>query len=266
MTSSIQLWEEDKKIVQILGVTNFPYGPYRFSSLATMAEVPQTFYASLSKCLTVREFATFILEHHHATQQPGNVGFFRPTDYKIHRILIIKKKLLVQHEALVAEVHHIPPGAASENTEPVFFACFDRNIDTGISTIFGKLSIGPSACTCSHAKIQPSLYATLWELDPGNLNLLQLAVLLRSVSKLADDYSIKRHNCFWFVCVMREILQDHDLFPNHQVVLPTAPSRWLFYRLGACLGVRLGIPTANEIQCVRNDCTSYFERIRIPII
>lgn len=259
MTSSftIQLWEADKKVV--VGLTN---PAYCFSStMAEVLEVPQTFYATLSQYVTVREFATVVLEHHaNANKQLGHIGFFRPTDYQVHRIHIIKEYLLVQHEALVVEIHHIPPGG--ENAELAFFVRIDRNINTGISAIFRKLSIDWT--TCSH-EIQPSFYATLWELGPGNgLNLLQLAVLLRSVSNLAGGYSIKRHNCFWFTCVVREILQDHDLFPNHQVGIPTAP--WLFYRLGACLGVRLGIPTANEIQQVRNRYTAYLAQIGNLII
>ncbi len=254
----IQLWdsEEDKK-VQVVALTN---SPYRFSpTMAEVPEVPQTFYATLSQQMTVQALAAVVLEHSHANQL-GHVGHFQPTDYQVHRIYVIKQYLLVQHEALVAEIHHIPPGG--ENAEPAFFVRIDQNIDTGISTIFRKLSIDRT--TCSHER-QPSFYATLWELDPGNdLNLLRLAVLLRFVSNLAGRYSIKRHNCFWFACVVREILQDHALFPNHQVDIPTAS--WPLYRLGACLGVRLGIPTANEIQWVRNRYIAYFAQIGNPVI
>ncbi|KAF8346898.1 hypothetical protein F5887DRAFT_66185 [Amanita rubescens] len=173
----------EAKVIKL--TTFFPHPPH-----IPMAE---QFFDILSTCGSVGRFADRV----YRLYERCHPGLPRPQEYWIHEISIVKRYLFIQHEALIVEIRHIlPPGSTMEQ-ERDFFILVDR-------TIFGSsMSSGTSndRIICSHVTPEPYWSTTIWRLGPIvpgqniQMNMVQLACVLSSVSDYAPHYNAFQENC-----------------------------------------------------------------------
>jgi hypothetical protein len=130
----------------------------------------------------------------------------QPQEYRVHEISIVKQYLFIQHEALVVEICHAPN---PEPAEPTFFILID------CTTFCSSMSSGAPQMTWS---------ARIWGLRPAashqnlGMNIVQLAIALRSAVEYAPHYNTLKQNCFWLMYASTTLIQRHILPPNTFII------------------------------------------------
>jgi len=214
----------------------------------------------LSTCGSVGRFADRIYrlyERHYP-------GLPRPQEYWIDEISIVKRYLFIQHEALVVEIRHILPLHSTAQLERSFFILIDR-------TIFGSsMSSGLSndRIICSHVAPQPYWSTTIWQLRPTvpgqhiQMNLVQLACVLSSVSDYAPHYNAFRENCFWFVYWTTRVIRLILANDNETAVLEQA-NRWrnILFRRGKMFLFRVGAAMSQDITAIHGQYQGSFAAV-----
>ncbi|KAF8346845.1 hypothetical protein F5887DRAFT_1072941 [Amanita rubescens] len=181
-------------------------------------------------------------------------GLPRPQEYWIHEISIVKRYLFIQHEALIVEIRHIPAPDSTMKPERSFFILVDR-------TIFGSsMSSGTSndRIICSHATPEPYWSTTIWRLRPTvlgqniQMNMVQLACVLRSVSDYTPHYNAFQENCFWFVYSTTRIIRLILANDNEIAILEQAESwRNVLFQRGKMFLFRIGAATPQDITAIQ---------------
>ncbi|KAM6500686.1 hypothetical protein JOM56_003700 [Amanita muscaria] len=218
----------------------------------------QTFFAELSTCHTTRNLYDKIYTHKwHPSANPTHPRrYFNPSEYQITEIVVLKQRLLIQHEGFIFQVHHEPPPQYPHPAEPDFVIAINRNIDsTCSSSLFSspKLAIDRVDCFLSPAvqQIEGTFgRPVVWRMPaPGhnyafNLNLSQVGVLLDAVSFSypQQQYNALYKNCFSHSRILRaviiHIIQEQQPAGGNNVVSAYEP-KFHGVTLGTCFGFRL---------------------------
>jgi len=167
------------------------------------------------------------------------------------------------------EIRHIlPPGSTMEQ-ECDFFILVDR-------TIFGSsMSSGISndRIICSHVTPEPYWSTTIWRLGPIvpgqniQMNMVQLACVLSSVSDYAPHYNAFQENCFWFVYSTTRIIRLILANDNEIAILEQAESwRNVLFRRGKMFLFRIGAATPQDITAIQQRYDGSFDALQSPPI
>lgn len=269
MTSPAALLDYKKDEAMVIGLTAFFPNPntlcHKLMAQAVEAAQPiaqpQSLANELSTIDNVRLFAETIYTLH----EGGFPEEIRPREYQVHEISIIKRYLFVQHEALVVEIRHAPPGTPDnpnpEPAEPPFFILIDR-------TIFcSSMSSGDSSndrVICSQQRPSPYLSTRIWGLRPAvghqnlGINVVQLAIALRSTVEYAPHYNALDKNCFWFTYVSTTLIQRHILMAHTFVI--DIDEKCLFH-CSKLFIFRIGVATLEDIAAILQRYNDRFQRL-----
>lgn len=199
---------------------------------------------------------------HRARHQQGNIRFHRPEDYKVHRVTIVKRSIWIQLETLIFEIHHNPP--PPDLPHPPFYIRVDRSAwPFDKSRAFDRVICSPIIPVLPCTKIFWSLLVTInHNLNANTFDVVRLAALLHATRRVAPDYSISGHNCFWHTSATRRVIEEHIL-ARWGV---EDPRQGCCFRLHRCLGCRMGIPTDPEVQNIHNLYVELLEIEGIQVV
>lgn len=184
-----------------------------------VAAPAQTFFAQLSTCRTTGHLYDKIYMHlRHPANAMHPFRCFNPSEYRITEIVVLKRRVFIQHEGFMLRVHHEPP--AHHPAEPDFIISIDRSIDSMRSSSFissPKLAIDRVGCSLLPivGQLEGSFGRPIvWRMPaPGhqyafNLNLAQFGVLLHAVlfSYPQQQYSTLYNNCFSHSRILRAVI------------------------------------------------------------
>jgi len=228
--------------------------------LFAMAEHAQSFVDALSAVpfYTVEHFHELV-GNHHSRHQQGNPNYHQPEDYKVHRVRILKRFFFIQHETLLFEVHHNPP--PGDAAHPTFYICVDRAADRDNKRLaFDRVTSSPLIPDPNHTRTLWTLQVTNDnDLDGNPFNLMRLAALLCAAFRVAPNYAIFGHNCFWHTSAIERTIRDHVL-PGHPPAVEDLEHQPWYFRRHRCLGHHMGIPTDADITDIN---TQYEELLEI---
>lgn len=253
----ISLWEglppiKEKEDVEAVGTF------FAHSSMAEGAPA-QTFFTELStSCHTTKHLYYMIHAHQHP---PSNAvhprRYYNPSEYKIIEIVVLKRRLFIQHEGFIFRVRHEPPAQHLLPAEPDFLIAINRNIDsTRANSFFSSPKLAIDHVDCSLSPAVQQIEGTfgrpvVWRMPaPGhnyafNLNLSQLGVLLDAIrfSYPQQQYNPLYKNCFSHSRILRAIIihviQEQQPASGNNVVVAAQEPNEFGVMLGTCFGIGL---------------------------
>ena len=218
----------------------------------------QTFFAELSTCHTIRHLIDKIRLHPHA---PPNAmhpcRHFNPSEYQITEIVVLKRRLLIQHEGFVFLVHHEPPAQHPHPAEPDFLIAIDRNIgSTRSNPFFSSPKLAIDRVDCSLFPAVPGVQRiegtfgrpVVWRMpDPDrddyvfNMTLFEVGILLDAVlfSYPQEQYNALYKNCFLHSRILQTVIIRIIQEQQPGVVVTAQEPNKLGVTIGTCFGIRL---------------------------
>ena len=177
----------------------------------------------------------------------------------MHEISIVKRSLFIRHEALAVEIRPAPPN--SEPAEPAFFILIDR------ATFCSSIPSGGSSndrIICSQQRPSPLWSARIWGLGPAvghqnlGMNIVQLAIALRSAVEYAPHYNALKQNCLWLTYTSTTLIQQHIL-PRNTFIIDN--NEKCLFRRGKLFFLPLGSPTLEDITTILQRYNDRFQMV-----
>lgn len=143
----------------------------------------------------------------------------------------LSSDLFIQHEALAVEIRHAPPNP--EPVEPAFFILIDR------ATFCSSMPSGGSSndrIICSQQNL--------------GMNIVQLAIALRSAVEYAPHYNALKQNCLWLTYTTTTLIQQHIL-PRNTFIIDN--NEKCLFRRGKLFFLLIGSPTLKILPLSCSD-------------
>ena len=157
----------------------------------------------------------------------------------MHEISIVKRSLFIQHEALAVEIRHAPPNP--EPAEPAFFILIAR------ATFCSSMPSGGSSndrIICSQQNL--------------GMNIVQLAIALRSAVEYAPHYNALKQNCLWLTYTSTTLIQQHIL-PRNMFIIDNNEKG--LFRRGKLFFLPIGSPTLEDIITILQRYNDRFQMV-----
>lgn len=228
----------------------------------------QTFFAELSTCHTTRHLIDKIRLHQHAPQ-PNAIHprrRFNPSEYQITEIVVLKRRLLIQHEGFVFLVHHEPPAQHPHPTEPDFLIAIDL---THSNPFFSSPKLAIDRVDCSLFPAVPGVQRiegtfgrpVVWRMpDPDrddyvfNMTLFEVGNLLDAVlfSYPQEQYNALYKNCFSHSHILRTVIIRIIQEQQPGIVVAAQEPNEFGVTVGTCFGICLDRDQGEEAVVFRN--------------